>query len=155
MRTGLGPSVAAYAVIVATLGSGVSVAAADGESGLAALDANSDRMISRQEAANGQLASFRAMDRNNDGVLNREELKASQPVPEDEAKPDKAVAKARAQALKQWFANLDGDDNGEVSLAEYQAAMTPYFDRLDADGNGVIDGGELRRAYEANSDAAR
>ena len=155
MRTGFRRTAVMCVVLTALPGSAPALAANDEKSGLAALDANGDRMISRQEAANGQIASFRAMDRNDDGVLSREELKASQPIPADEGKVDKAVARARAQALTQWFANLDGDDDGQITLAEYQAAMTPYFDQLDENGDGVIDGGELRRAYEPEAKAPR
>ncbi|GAB3683252.1 EF-hand domain-containing protein [Salinisphaera aquimarina] len=123
------------------------------ESGLASLDANSDGVISRQEAANAQVKVFHRLDGNSDGVLGADELKASQPQPDADA--DRRVKRARAKALDQWFSNLDTDAGGTISLAEYQAGMTPYFDRLDTNGDGVIDGRELKSAYGSDRNDSR
>ncbi|MES1925127.1 EF-hand domain-containing protein [Salinisphaera sp. T31B1] len=143
------------AIVMGLIGAAAPVHAADsGDSGLAALDANDDHVISRQEAANGQVAAFRSIDADGNGVLDRGELAASRPSTAEA--DDRAVRRARQAALDRWFANLDADDSGDISLAEYQAAMTPYFDRLDDNGDGVIDGAELREAYgEPDASAAK
>lgn len=139
---------------VLSLGAAVTLPASaqTDKTGLAALDANGDKMISRQEAANAQVEAFEAMDTDGDGALTRSELKASQPPVSADKKSSRAVETARAKALNRRFANLDADGSGDISLSEYQAGMTPYFDRLDTNGDGVIDGGELRRAYMPDED---
>ncbi|MES1951144.1 hypothetical protein S4A8_09805 [Salinisphaera sp. S4-8] len=116
------------------------------QNALSALDANDDGAIGRQEAIDGQRKTFEQLDRNSDGQLDKDELAASRVPDDDHASAD--VRRARRKAIARTFANLDRDASGGVSLAEYQAAMTPYFDALDSNDDGVLDGAELRRAIE-------
>ncbi|WP_293623667.1 hypothetical protein [Salinisphaera sp.] len=122
------------------------------QNALSALDANDDGAISRQEAIDGQRKTFERLDANEDGVLDIDEFAAGQPAPASEELPAD-VRRKRRKALERQFATLDRDDDGAISLAEYQAAMTPYFDALDTNSDGVLDGAELRQAIE--SDDAR
>ena len=113
-------------------------------------DANDDGAISRQEAIDGQRKTFERLDANEDGVLDIDEFAAGQPAPASEELPAD-VRRKRRKALERQFATLDRDDDGAISLAEYQAAMTPYFDALDTNSDGVLDGAELRQAIEDDS----
>ena len=133
------------AVVLATLPGG-----AWAENALSELDANNDGAIGRQEAIDGQRKAFEQIDRNGDGVIDLDELEASQAAAESEDMPAD-VRRARRKARERWFDNLDRDASGDISLSEYQAAMTPYFDALDTNADGVLDGEELRRAVEGDT----
>lgn len=145
MNTNASPT--GYVIGALLLAGLAGVATAQGpRGGIDALDANDDGVISRQEAMDAQVASFRRMDTDGDGTITREELEPAQAAIEgDTSSP--AVRRAREAARERWIDNLDRDDSGGISLEEYQAAMTPYFDQLDADDNGEIDPEELRQGY--------
>lgn len=130
----------AFAIIPATLWA---------QNALSELDTNDDGAIGRQEAMAAQVESFHRLDADGNGQISLAELEASQAAAESERLPAN-VRHARAKSRERWLANLDSDDSGAVTLAEYQAAMTPYFDRLDGNDDGVLDGGELRQAVEPN-----
>ncbi|WP_353221815.1 EF-hand domain-containing protein [Salinisphaera sp. C84B14] len=120
------------------------------QNALSALDANDDGAISRQEAIDGQRKTFERLDGNGDGLLDTDEFAAGQPGRDSEELPAD-VRRARRASIERQFAILDRDDDGAISLAEYQAAMTPYFDALDTNSDGVLDGAELRQAIEDDS----
>jgi len=119
------------------------------QNALSELDANDDGVIGRQEAMSAQVESFKRLDADGDGAITREELEASQAAAESD-QPPRAARRAQAKAHERWLANLDRDDSGDITLAEYQAAMTPYFDRVDTNGDGALDGAELRKAIGAD-----
>ncbi|TAG27801.1 MAG: hypothetical protein EAZ37_03530 [Burkholderiales bacterium] len=95
--------------------------------GMRKLDANKDKLISREEAKASPMLSknFDAIDTNKDGQLSRDELKAHH------------------QATK---ADQDGD--GNISRAE--AAKKPHlaknFDKIDTNRDGILTPAE-RKAW--------
>lgn len=114
-------------------------------------------------------AEYRKLDANNDGVVTRVELEASQ---------QRAAAAARAQQARLLFNKFDIDRNGQLSLAEFTYAtsggpqakpdvtqmmtnldanrdqkvtLVEYrtrtltgFDRMDSDKDGVVSVAEMR-----------
>lgn len=97
-----------------------------------ALDRNRDGVVSRDEWR-GNDQSFRELDRNGDGVLTRDELRqaigtsgTTDPV-------------GGGAATVPGFAFVDYDGSGEVTAQEWMRA----FNGLDTDRNGVLTEDEL------------
>lgn len=141
----------ACALACSTAAAGPAAAQQD-KSGLLSLDTNDDGAIGRREALTAQINTYHRLDANGDDRVSRAELAASRPAPKDAEAAEKRKVNA---ANQRWFDNLDRDGDAGISLAEYQAAMTPYFDRLDGNGDGVIDAAELRAAYDSGDGAGR
>lgn len=49
---------------------------------------------------------------------------------------------AYAQSREQYFANIDSNGNGGVSIAEFQEWMAYAFNRIDKNANNIIDADE-------------
>jgi Ca2+-binding EF-hand superfamily protein len=96
-----------------------------------AMDRNGDGVISRDEWR-GNDESFRQHDLNGDGVLSLTELR-------------QVAGTAGTTAAIPAFAFLDYDGNGEVTAQEWMRA----FNGLDVDGNGVLTQDELRSGVAA------
>ncbi len=102
---------------------------------LMALDANSDGQLSKSEVPERMQGLFTRGDKNSDGVLSAEELKAlagSQRRPEGEGPPMDSIRAA-----------LDTDRDGTISAAELSAAPTALA-KLDRNGDGMVSGDEVR-----------
>lgn len=52
-------------------------------------------------------------------------------------------ANAQVRASSDYLQRMDGDGDGRVSLAEYQAWMGYAFGRMDRNGDGVLGADEL------------
>ncbi|MGJ4730350.1 hypothetical protein [Luteimonas sp. SDU101] len=48
------------------------------------------------------------------------------------------AGRAQVTETGDYLARMDGDGDGRVSLAEYQAWMSYAFDGMDRDGDGVL-----------------
>lgn len=98
------------------------------------IDTNNDSNINRNEfrAANVRIADqgFNTLDLNGDGVISQREAEASRP------------------SLRETFAQVDADQDGNVSDSEYRAAthnllQKVKFEQADIDGDGVLDRKEV------------
>lgn len=104
-------------------------------------DINADGKITKAEIEAGREARFAASDTNGDGALSEAEIRASL-AKRAEARADRMVSRMMERA--------DSDNDGSISLAEYQD--TPrrkggkMMKRLDADGDGVITRAEAEEA---------
>ena len=102
---------------------------------LMALDANSDGQLSKAEVPERMQGLFTRGDKNSDGVLSADELKAlagSQRRPEGEGPPMDRIRAA-----------LDTDRDGTISAAELSAAPTALA-KLDRNGDGMLSADEVR-----------
>lgn len=109
-----------------------------GHGGLKALDKDGDGKISREEAAAApRLAeNFDKIDTNHDGFLTRDELQAAH----------------QAMARAHW-AKIDTDGDGKISRAEAQAnapKLYEHFDAVDTDKDGFITPDEMKAAMRAH-----
>ena len=108
------------------------------------LDANADKMISKEEIASHARGRFDASDTNNDGLLSAEELKARHSA--------QAAKMAQARHAK-MLAKLDADNDGLLSFEEMQAGRrgpSPErrFEHLDEDKDGMISEEEFTSAKD-------
>lgn len=95
---------------------------------------------------------FRKIDANKDGQLVRTEIEAFKRA---------AAVAAAAQRVRSAFATLDGDKNGQLSLAEFSKLATaappavnaqPFVARMDSGKDGKVNLIEHRTATLANFD---
>lgn len=108
--------------------------AATQDSQFAGADKNNDGIITRDEFKLARAARFDTMDLDKDGFLSREELVAAAPN-----------FRARMMATSS-FPSFDKNGDGRVSRDEFTSAPTPGFDYADANGDGVISASEAAAA---------
>lgn len=94
--------------------------APDAGFGIFALDANADGKVERSELVASQKARFDVIDTNRDGQAQPEEFKAFH---------EQARAAHAQEAAASRFAALDKDGSGQISQAEFSAAMQERGDR--------------------------
>jgi len=134
------------AALTAGLLAGAVVADAKGQRGngpdFSAMDANGDAVITRAEFDAYGADRFLAADADGSGDVTLEELKAQMAA---NAGDDGRKGQRRARGMERAFSHLDADDDGKLTLAEFQANERggKMFERLDADGNGEISAAEL------------
>jgi Ca2+-binding EF-hand superfamily protein len=122
---------------------GLAVAGERGGGGIAGWDANSDGIVTRDEAGKAAIDAankrFDALDANKDGQLTKEELAAARE--QRQAGPNEKGAER--------FKAADTNGDGALSKEEVTAGMPRLarnFDRLDADKDGSLSPDELRNA---------
>lgn len=111
----------------------------------AKLDANTDGVVSLEEylAFNRARAEqrFRALDKDTDGFVSAKDFAESR-------------RGNRKHAGKRIFSRLDGNNDGQISQEESQAAWLQWFTRLDINGDQTVTVDEIREAH-ANRRASR
>ena len=107
---------------------------------IAAIDADKDGKISKDEMAGFRAARVAAVDANSDGKLSVDEIAAMQL---------KAMEKAASTMAQRMMDRLDSDGDKMLSAAEMMDRPMPadFFDRLDTNHDGFID--------QAEADAAK
>jgi Ca2+-binding EF-hand superfamily protein len=112
--------------------------AAVGKPGRHQVDANSDGIVTREEAQSYPRlsADFDTADANKDGQLDAAEMNAHR---------EKMRGEMRAKAEQRW-ADADKDGDGALSRDEAQASMprlAERFDKFDSNGDGKIGRDEM------------
>jgi Ca2+-binding EF-hand superfamily protein len=107
------------------------------------MDENSDGSLSMAEYQSAREAGFDQRDTNGDGVIDEGE------TPRGRRGMDDAVAAGRSKdeflaRANERFSELDADEDGQVSLDEYEQAWSEAFARADSNGDGVLRRGEMR-----------
>ena len=139
------------------------------------MDANADGNITRAEADASLAARFASIDANSDGFVTQDEMKAHHEARRAEMKADWEVKKAEAEATgkparegkmkrdmdpakaAEWkakktekaaehWAEMDSDNDGRLSAAEFTAAHGGFFDKMDSDSDGTITKAEIEAA---------
>ncbi len=104
---------------------------------LAALDANTNRVISAEELANAPTA-LKTLDKNGDGMLSSDELMPQRPG----GPPGGEDTAARKRFTPPFISALDTDGDGTISAEEMAAAATS-LKTLDKNGDGQLSEDEL------------
>ena len=109
---------------------------------VAAMDANKDGKLSKDEVTGYRRAAAAAVDANGDGKLSVDELTAMRL---------KAMTDAARTMAQKMVDRIDTDADGMLSVAELIAPPVPLnmFDRLDANKDGFLDQAELDVAQQA------
>lgn len=109
---------------------------------LEAIDENGDGRISKAEAAANAEAVFAAMDADSNGRLTRDEYMA---VRMGAQQGWNKARQAERQAQKEArFAPMDTDHDGTVSAAEFAAGAAARFTAADRDHDGFLVPAEFR-----------
>ena len=104
------------------------------------IDANADGKVTQEELAAYRTATFAAADTNSDGTLSSDELAARELARFTESLPDRTARVLERQdangdgslsadeigegPLEERFARIDSDNDGAISTAEAEAAMS-------------------------------
>src|SRR5499426_1774949 len=134
------------------LGLSAAPIAASQEARVAAADADRDGLLSRAEVARALprlAARFDEIDRNGDGSLSPDELRAWR-------RASTARYRAGEGGFAEHFRRADADGDGALTRAEAAEALprlAAKFDRVDADRDGRLTVEELRRYFDAKRTA--
>jgi hypothetical protein len=137
------------AVVTAALAAG---AAAAQDSRFARADTDHNGVLSRTEVDRGLpgiAPRFNAIDRNRDGNLSPDELRAWSAT-------RKAADRKSEGGFAEHFRRADANSDGALTRAEVDQALPrlgPKFDRIDANGDGKLTLDELRRYFDAKRTA--
>ena len=139
------------ALLVMVLATGAA-SRAQAAGGYAAMDANKDGFVGRDEVLAAGDRAFDRLDADQDGYVSKEELPAARTRHRAVATPaaaagDEAAREERAATRGlRWLERLDTDRDGRVSREEYRTWRASLFDRLDKDKDGKLSPDELRHA---------
>ena len=134
-----------FAGLLAACGAGLVLADAHGEKGkgmpgkagehwdalVKAFDANGDGKISRQEFM-AKRPLFDKVDANHDGALTQEEITAN------------PTAQKHGKTGAGFVERFDGDKDGKVTAAEFDAKRAKAFDAMDKNHDGQLEQGEVK-----------
>lgn len=108
----------------------------------AAIDANGDGVVSRDEMLTNAGDVFAAMDSDGDGRLTKDEYMAVRMGAQRGLDPARMEERQAAKAAR--FPAMDTDRDGFVDKAEFLAGATGRFDAADRNGDGKLVPGEFR-----------
>ena len=112
-------------------------------------DQNGDGMLSLEEFDSARRARFDNTDTDGNGVVSADEY-----AYEWEDRLDEMIEKERVgkmQAAREEFASLDGDDDGIVTAAEFNALGDQIFAGHDHNGDAQIDAADLELAAKLDA----
>jgi hypothetical protein len=137
--------------VLVTVAASAEPGTADGPIDLRAADTDGDKMVSLAEAqaAAPQLAArFGTLDKNQDGLLAREEIFKGQP-----ARKIKVV-----RHIEDEFVKADGDADGKISKAEAAQGMPivdEFFAEMDVGADGYVTMDDIREHAKSHGPVLR
>lgn len=107
--------------------------------GIAMIDADSDGMISVDEAATHGEDMFAMFDLDSDDAVTEEEFMEAAPGPHWNARPWRQGGGGGAYRHRaERFKSFDTDGDGKASRAEFIGSVKAAYDAADADGDGQV-----------------
>ncbi len=107
-----------------------------------ALDKDDDGVLSASELA-GAAAALKTLDKNGDGVLNEQELRPMR-GPGGPGGPG-----GPSEMIKHLFEENDTNHDGKLAKAEMPERMREMFERADLNQDGFVTRDELTKAFES------
>ncbi len=118
-------------------------------------DSNEDGVVSKKEFDAARKESYEDKDANGDGVVTADEY-----VAEWEGRLEKQLEAQRKSSIKQAYVRygvLDSDENGGMTLEEFNTSGDKTFSRYDANDDGSIsedDTVKKKKAKGCSSDSS-
>lgn len=111
-----------------------------------ALDLNNDGVLQAAELQSAASQKFEAADTDKDGVISTEEAAASTAhfSQQQQEAYGKAAGKQEAVRVKNRLKNADANRDGQISKEEYETFMNERQSLFDRDGDGIISEEEYR-----------
>ncbi|WP_169337232.1 EF-hand domain-containing protein [Psychromonas ossibalaenae] len=100
----------------------------------AQLDSNDDGQLSRDDLQGRLLADFDKIDTDGSGMISQAEF---------EAFKSERKGKSGKHHKRQTFAQLDSNNDGQLSRDDVQGRLLANFDQIDTDGSGMISQAEF------------
>lgn len=137
-------------ILIAGLGVAMSTAASAQAKGVAGqrlpADADNDGKVSQAEYQGSRRDFVLKADKDKDGKVTRAEWNAYATSERNFLEMDGVEGADRLNGAA-WFAAIDANGDGSMTIAEIDAMTGPRFARFDADGDGFINRNEARRVY--------
>ncbi|PZP55188.1 MAG: hypothetical protein DI586_07675 [Micavibrio aeruginosavorus] len=120
-------------------------------------DKNKDGILQVEELKASSARKFKAVDTNGDGIITEEEREVSLGVFKTKMTEsyNKPLADSQANRIKNRYKNADTNKDGKVSAEEYQTYMNNHQANFDRNGDGMISIEEYRMDGEKLPSAYR
>ncbi len=116
----------------------------------AAIDANKNGVIDRNEARGPLDESFSEMDCDRSGALDGEEIRnffSGTGCPETQTAAPESTSPAPDTTLGPRAAAIDANKNGVIDRDEARGPLDESFSEMDCDRSGALDGAEIRNFF--------
>ena len=114
-----------------------------------ALDTNEDGVLQVEELKDKARNKFDTLDKNKDGIISEKERQAG--INTFKKQKDETYGPfvdKKARKLENRYKNADANDDGQVSKEEYDAYFGKRYNTYDRDGDGIITEKEYRTDVE-------
>ncbi|MBN1517547.1 EF-hand domain-containing protein [Candidatus Sumerlaeota bacterium] len=114
------------------------------------MDADQSETLSPEEFKAGVETLFQALDRNQDGELDRMEI-GLPPPPLSEEERERIVQAVRERFVERVMERMDANEDGAISQDEWNG-LRARFKRIDANSDGTLSAEELSDSVEQSAE---